>query len=148
MKERENAMAVNTQFSIAVHMMATLGVGCELEGEMTSGALAESVNAAPSFVRRVLSKLSKAGLVQTRTGKTGACSLAKKAKEISLLDIYEAVEAPKAFAIHSYPNQKACRVSCNIKTSMERVLDRTQKSMEQSLAKSTLADLVDDLKKS
>ena len=141
-------MAVNTQFSIAVHMMATLGVGSDrLGSEMTSSELAGSVNAAPSFVRRVLSKLSKAGLVQTRTGKTGACSLAKKAKDISLLDIYEAVEAPKAFAIHSYPNQKTCKVSCNIKTSMEKVLDRTQKSMEQSLSKHSLADLVDDLKK-
>jgi Rrf2 family protein len=140
-------MAVNTQFSIAVHMMATLGVGCERTGEMTSGELAESVNAAPSFVRRVLSKLSKAGLVQTRTGKSGACTLAKKAKEISLLDIYEAVEAPKAFAIHSYPHQKACRVSCNIKSSMEKVLEKTQKSMEQSLAGHTLADLVNELKK-
>jgi len=85
--------------------------------------------------------------LSTRTGKTGACSLAKKAKEISLLDIYEAVEAPKAFAIHSYPNQKACRVSCNIKMSMEKVLDRTQASMESSLAKLTLAELVEDLKK-
>ena len=141
-------MAVNTQFSIAVHMMATLGVGCEREGQMTSTELAESVNAAPSFVRRVLSKLAKAGLVQTRTGKSGACSLAKKAKDISLLEIYEAVEAPKAFAIHSYPNQKACRVSCNIKSSMERVLDRTQKSMEQTLGRTTLAELVDDLKRS
>jgi Rrf2 family protein len=140
-------MAVNTQFSIALHMMATLGVGCEREGEMTSSELADSVNAAPSFVRRVLSKLSKAGLVQTRTGKTGACSLAKKAKDISLLEIYEAVEAPKAFAIHSYPNQKTCRVSCNIKTAMEKVLNRTQKSMEQSLSKLTLAELVEDLKK-
>jgi Rrf2 family protein len=140
-------MAVNTQFSIAVHMMATLGVGCERNGEMTSSELAESVNAAPSFVRRVLSKLSKAGLVQTRTGKSGACSLAKKAKDISLLDIYDAVEAPKAFAIHSYPNQKACRVSCNIKKSMETVLDKTQKSMEQSLAGHTLAELVSELKK-
>lgn len=140
-------MAVNTQFSIAVHMMAALSAGCEREGEMTSSELADSVNAAPSFVRRVLSKLSKAGLVHTRTGKTGACSLAKKAKEISLLDIYEAVEAPKAFAIHTYPSQKVCRVSCGIKTTMERVLDRTQKSMEQTLANQTLADLVSELKK-
>lgn len=141
-------MAINTQFSIAVHMMATLGVGCEREGQMTSTELAESVNAAPSFVRRVLSKLAKARLVQTRTGKSGACSLAKKAKDISLLEIYEAVEAPKAFAIHSYPNQKTCRVSCNIKSSMEKVLDRTQKSMELTLSETTLAELVEDLKRS
>lgn len=141
-------MAINTQFSIAVHMMATLGVGCERSGgQMTSSELAASVNAAPSFVRRVLSKLSKAGLVQTKTGKTGACALAKKAKEISLLDIYEAVEAPKAFAIHSYPNQKSCRVSCNIKMSMEKVLDRTQASMEQTLSKQNLQDLVEEMKR-
>ncbi len=133
--------AVNTQFSIAVHLMASLGS----HPEMCSGDLARSVNANPSFVRRVVSKLSKAALLSATTGKGGACSLAKKPSEISLLDIYKAVEAPKAFALHNYPVQKACKVSCKMKTSMEKVLLRTQKSMEDSLRKITLAEFISDL---
>lgn len=136
--------AANTQFSIAIHIL--VGIGSS-DCSMTSAELAASINAYPSFVRRILSKLSKAGLVTTSMGKTGCCSLAKKPSSISLLDIYHAVEAPKAFAIHAYPTQKSCAVSCGIKTSMEKVLDKTQKAMEASLATTTLASVIADLKK-
>ena len=139
-------MAVNTQFSIAVHILAGLACGCDKEG-VTSGHLAESVNTSPSFVRRTLAKLSKAGLVETATGKAGACWLAKDAKNISLLDIYEAVDAPKAFSIHSYAEQKCCMVSCHIKTALEKALAKTQKAMEATLAKISLAQIVSDTKK-
>jgi Rrf2 family protein len=137
-------MAVNTQFSIAVHIMAGLAAGCDRE--MTSSRLAMSVNTSPSFVRRVVSKLSKASLVETTTGKTGACRLAKNTKDISLLDIYQAVYAPKAFAIHTYKEQKNCSVSCKIKTVLEHVLEKSQRSLENSLREISLAEIVSDLK--
>jgi Rrf2 family protein len=138
-------MAVNTQFSIAVHILAGLACGCD-KG-VTSGHLAESVNTSPSFVRRTLAKLSKAGLVETATGKAGACWLAKDSKVISLLDIYKAVGAPKAFSIHNYAEQKVCTVSCHIKTALKKALAKTQKAMEASLAEISLAQIVSDVKK-
>lgn len=138
-------MPVSTQFSIAVHLMAGLGYG--VAHDMTSSQLAQSVNTSPSFIRRVLAKLSKADLISTTMGKTGSTALARKPKEISLLDIYKAVEAPKAFAIHDYPEQKMCAVSCTIKSSLEKVLNKTQSSMEKSLGEITLADVIADLPK-
>ena len=138
-------MAVNTQFSIAVHILAGLACGCD-QG-VTSAQLAMSVNTSPSFVRRTLAKLSKAGLVETATGKAGSCWLAKDAKAVSLLDIYEAVDAPRAFSIHDYSEQKACFVSCHIKTALEKALAKTQKAMEASLAEISLAQIVSDVKK-
>ena len=136
-------MPVNTQFSIAVHLMA--GLGYAKDCDMTSAYLAKSINTSPSFVRRVLAKLSKANLVSTTMGKTGSCSLAKKPADISLLDIYKAVDAPKAFAIHDYPEQKSCAVSCSIKAVIGGVLDKTQGSMEKSLDQISLADVIKDL---
>jgi len=138
-------MPVSTQFSIGVHLMA--GLGYAPTGEVTSTHLAASVNTSPSFVRRILAKLSKANLVSTTMGKTGSCSLARNPAEISLLDIYRAVEAPKAFVIHDYPEQKACAVSCAIKSSMDKVLSKTQLSMEESLGEISLADVIADLPK-
>jgi Rrf2 family protein len=138
-------MARNIQFSIAVHIMAGLAYGSSRD--TTSGILASSVNTSPSFVRRVLAKLSKAGLVKTATGKTGACWLAKDAKKISLLDIYNAVDAPEAIAIHSYKEQKGCPVSCQIKTALVRALGKTQKALEASLRNISLAQIVSDVKK-
>jgi Rrf2 family protein len=138
-------VAINTQFSIAVHIMAGLAYGCD--GEVTSGRLAESVNTSPSFVRRVLAKLSKAGLVSTATGKAGSCWLAKDARKISLLEIYRAVDAPKAFAIHQYSEQKNCTVSCHIKQALEQALGKTQKAMESSLGGTTLAQIMAQVKR-
>lgn len=137
--------ATNTQFSIAVHILVTMA--SITDKEVTSADLAGSVNAYPSFVRRVISKLAKAKLIKTTTGKSGFCCLAKKTADINLLDIYKAVEAPKVFAIHQYPAQKECDVSCNIKVCMESVLDKTQKAMEETLKKTTLAQVIGDLKK-
>lgn len=138
-------MAVNTQFAIAVHIMA--GLGYNSGDAVNSCDLAYSINTSPSFVRRVLAKLSKANLIETSTGKGGCCILAKPTKEISLLDIYHAVDAPKAFAIHQYKVQKPCPVSCHIKESLQKVLDKAQKSMEECLGEISLAEFISDLKR-
>ena len=138
-------MAANNQFSIAVHLMA--GLGYCTESDRTSAQLAASVNTSPSFIRRTLAKLSKAGLIDTSKGKNGFCRLAKKPADISLLDIYLAVEAPKAFSIHHYEETKPCQVSCHIKSALENALNKTQKGMEDSLAKITLSHLIADIKK-
>jgi len=138
-------MAVNTQFSIATHIMASLGQA-SVE-EVNSAVVAGSVNTSSSFVRRVLAKLSRAGLVETATGKNGACWLARAPRKISLLEIYRAVGAPKAFAIHQYPVEKRCPVSCHIKSALALVLDETQQALEQRLSRISLARVIADLGK-
>ena len=138
-------MAVHTQFSIAVHIMAALAYSSDKQ--ITSTMLAGSVNTSPSFVRRVVAKLSKAGLVRTATGKSGACRLARDASRISLFEIYEAVDAPRAFAIHQYPELKRCPVSCEIKRSLDKVLSRTQEAMEKSLKSVNLEQILGDMRR-
>ena len=130
----------SVQFSVATHIMAALGI--YPGGEVGSATLADSVKANPTFVRKSLSKLSKAGLVVTTRGKNGASVLAHPPKQITMLDIYLASGAPPAFAIHSYPVEKRCPVSCSLKESMSEVLSEAQSSFEKSLAKITLADLI------
>jgi DNA-binding IscR family transcriptional regulator len=49
-------MAMNTQFSIAVHIMA--GLASAAPREVPSWEIASSVNTNPAFVRRILAKLS------------------------------------------------------------------------------------------
>lgn len=131
---------INVQFSVAAHVMAALAAH---GGEpVRSTLLAGSVNADPSFVRRVISKLAKAGLVTTVRGKNGACALARPPSGITLLDIYRASEAPATFAVHDYPTSDGCKVSRNIKGCMESVLRKAQCDFEQSLATQSLADVV------
>ena len=134
----------SVQFVVATHIMAALGYFHR--EEISSATLADSVNADPTFVRKSLSKLSKAGLVVTKRGKSGASVLARPPRRITLLDIYRASGAPPAFAIHSYPADKRCPVSCNLKECMEGVLSQTQYSFEKSLAKITRASLIGQIR--
>jgi Rrf2 family protein len=136
----ETMSVKNVQFTVAAHIMAALGF---FHGdELSSATLAESVNADPSFVRKSLSKLSKAGLVVTKRGKSGASVLARPPRQITLLDIYRASTAQPVFAIHSYPVEKKCPISRNLKECMSGVLSQAQESFEKLLSKTTVADLV------
>jgi len=135
--------ATNVQFTVAAHIMTALGF---FHGQaIASAALAESVNADPTFVRKSLSKLSKAGLIVTTRGKNGASKLTRSPKQITLLDIYRASAAPPTFAIHSYPVEKRCPISRNIKGCMSSVLKKAQDSFENSLDGITLADVVGEV---
>jgi Rrf2 family protein len=113
--------------------------------ELPSATLAESVNADPTFVRKSLSKLSKAGLIVTTRGKNGASTLTRSPEQITLLDIYRASAAPTTFAIHNYPVEKACPISRNIKGCMSSVLKKAQKSFENTLDRITLADVIGEI---
>jgi len=134
----------NVQFTVAAHIAAVLG---DHYGEdVTSARLAGSVNAEPTFVRRSVAKLSKAGIVVATRGKHGACRLARPPEEISLLDIYRASEAPAAFTIHDYPVQEVCPTSRHLKDSMTEVLEDAQSGFEARLAARSLAGLVDRIR--
>ena len=135
----------SVQFTVAAHIMAALGF--RQGEEVCSATLAESVNADPTFVRKSLSKLSKAGLVVTKRGKSGATVLARPPRQITLFDIYRASAAPPTFAIHCYPVEKKCPISSHIKECMSGVLSEAQRAFERSLAKITLAEFVKQIQK-
>ena len=137
--------ATSVQFTVSAHIMAALGF--RHGEELPSAMLAESVNADPTFVRKSLSKLSKAGLIVTTRGKNGASRLTRSPKQITLLDVYRASEAPPTFAIHSYPVEQRCPISCNIKGSMTSALKKAQESFENSLAGITVADVVEEIRR-
>jgi Rrf2 family protein len=48
----------------------------------------------PSFLAKIISQLSIAGLLHTSRGARGGVSLARAPKEISLLDVVEAIDGP------------------------------------------------------
>jgi Rrf2 family protein len=137
--------ATSVQFTLAAHIMAALGF--HQGQELPSASLAKSVNADPSFVRKSLAKLSKGGLIVTTRGKNGASALARSPKQITLLDIYRVSGAPPAFAMHAYPVEKKCPISCTMKECMSTVLERAQGSVEKALGKITLAQIVEEIRR-
>ena len=58
--------------------------------------IAEEQHIPPSFLAKIISQLSIAGLLQTSRGARGGVTLAKMPDEITLLDVVEAIDGPIA----------------------------------------------------
>ena len=99
-------MPTSTRFAVAVHALTALAVngGKPLRSE----ELAYSANTSPVVIRGLLSKLSEAGLTKSQLGAGGGALLAKPAKRIRLLDVYESVENPELFSVHRTPPCATC----------------------------------------
>lgn len=137
-------MTISSRFSVAIHILSLLEFN--KEGVSTSEYISGSVNTNPVVIRRIMSMLNKAGLVEVRAGVAGT-KLLHELEDITLLDVYRAVnvvEEDGLFAVHDRPNPN-CPVGRNIQSTIEPVFSSAQKAMEKTLAAVTLRDIVDDL---
>jgi len=82
---------MNSDLTVALHVMGFL-TACGGQA-VTSERLARTYGTNAVVVRRVISRLNKAGLVSTRRGSGGGSVLARSADSINLRQIFEAVAA-------------------------------------------------------
>ena len=137
-------MQISSRFTIAIHIFACIDT-FENEYNLTSDFIAGSVNVNPVVIRRILQQLKAAGLVTVARG-SGGVSAAKPMDEITLLDIFNAVdciENNQLFHFHENPNTD-CPVGRNIHHSLDDKLNIIQSSLEQSMKNITVADVVRD----
>ena len=95
-------MKYSSKLSDAVHLLAFIDIQrqeadilpADIPLALTSKAIAFSLHTNPSFVRQIMMKLKNAGLLISEQG-TANPYLGKSAVDITLLDIYKAVEGDK-----------------------------------------------------
>ncbi len=86
-------MQITRQADYAVRAMVYLAQH-QSETKPSTGTIAKEKNIPPSFLAKIVSQLSVAGLLQTSRGAKGGVALAKPAEDISLLDVIEAIDGP------------------------------------------------------
>ena len=140
-------MQITSKFTAAVHILACIDI---FGGQMrvTSDFLSGSTGVNAVIVRGVLGQLRNAGIVETRQGSGGA-HLAKALDEITLYDIYKAVDCVDdegLFHFHENPNAD-CPVGRNIHKVMDGRLAAAQAALENELKSTTLAQVVADTRR-
>ncbi len=134
----------STKFSVSVHILSLIALN---EGKpITSDYIASSINTNPALVRRLMSLLKKAGLIETQT-KIGAKGLARPCYDISMRDIFRAVEADAdgpIFAIHEETN-KACPVGARIGKVIGHVNQQVKEQFDSELDSIYLTDILEGL---
>ncbi|WNS42875.1 Rrf2 family transcriptional regulator [Paenibacillus sp. MMS20-IR301] len=137
---------ISSRFSVAIHILSLVHIN---EGKVTSDYIAASVNTNPAVIRKIMSMLSKAKLIESRPGITGI-KLLRPVAEITFLDVYNAVELPEAkdlFTIHQETNLQ-CPVGRNIQSALMTPLKAAQLQMEQMLARTTVEQIVNEIEQS
>ncbi|MEE0027719.1 MAG: Rrf2 family transcriptional regulator, partial [Atopobiaceae bacterium] len=96
----------------------------------------------PVVVRNVLGQLKAAGIVRVEPG-VGGASLAREPQDITLLNVFCAVEDHDGlFRFHDNPNPE-CPVGRNIHDVLGERLAAADAALEAQLASTTLRDLMD-----
>lgn len=136
-------MAANSRLTIAVHALAWLALAQRRGRDLlTSEQVAESVHTNPVIIRRSLGDLRRAGLVTVRHGAGAGWSLARAPEEITLLDVYEAVEQEPLFGMHRSEPNLECPVGRGIRPALGEVYGGLEQSLRQELARTSVADVL------
>ena len=140
-------MQISSRFTIAVHTIILIET-MKNEMKVTSDLIASSVNVNPVVIRRILQQLKAAGIVKVKRGSGGA-DLARSPEDITLLDVYNAVESiedGQLFHFHENPNEM-CPVGRNIHKIMDERLLEIQKAMEDKMRSMKVSDVMRDASK-
>ena len=137
-------MTGNSRFAVSVHVLSYLAY--KAGAQITSAEIASSVDTNPVVIRRLLAALVKARLVLTQKGAGGGFTLASTPQNITLLDIYRAVEPQTDHGLSRFAPNHKCPVGARIETILRTAFFKAQAGMEAEFARVSLADIHEQLK--
>lgn len=135
-------MRISVKCSSAIHMLLMIAI-LPPQCKITSEFLSSSVGNNPVEIRKLLSGLKKAGIIDVARGPGGAV-LKKKPGDITLLDIYNAVDSAsldELIGVHGHP-AKHCLFGRNIGSLLAEPYAAIGEAVCQKMASITLEQLV------
>jgi DNA-binding IscR family transcriptional regulator len=109
--------------------------------DLSSTSIAQSVESNPGVVRRLMAALSKAGLLETRPG-SAEPRLARAATDISVLDVYRAIDGEERLLHIDPKTNPECPVGGAIQGVLNDVYAKVQADAEASMASASLDSIV------
>jgi Rrf2 family protein len=139
------SVAANSRLTIAVHALTWLALAHQRGHErLTSDQVAASVRTNPVILRVSLGRLRQVGLVEVSHGARAGWRLARPAEQISLSEVYDAVESQPLFGVHrTEPNQQ-CPVGRGIRPVLDEIYSRVADVVVQELSRRSIADVLRD----
>ena len=130
---------MNLGKSVTYGMIAMGYIAKQTDGRsVPSEEIADKFDMPNEFLVKILNQLARAGLLQGKRGLHGGFSLAKPAKEISLLEIIEAVDGPVKNSTEIAEMAKKQRFAVKMEATCNKAADQAMAILE----KAKLSDLV------
>ena len=132
-------MGTSTRFAVGVHLLTALAAN---PGKvLRSEDMADSANTNPVVVRRLFSLMTTAGLIRAWLGPGGGFELARPASDITLRDVYTALESRDLFSEHRSPPSPSCPVGAHILPVLREATAPAVEALESKLSRTTIADI-------
>ncbi len=131
-------MKYSTKVADAVHIL--LLIYNFPNEEMSSTIIAKSIQTNPSYVRQIMMVLRNADMLKSRKG-AATPIIARPLEEITLLDLYRALESDKPLQHIDANTNPACHVGMNIQQALGQHYHRVQQEAEEAMGQITLADV-------
>ena len=98
----------------------------------------------PTLVK-ILQGLTMAGIVETKEGKNGGIRLAKQPKDISILDIFHALEKGKPLFQTSFNIHAEGKRPSNAQKSIASILNSAEDQMKELLSQKTIEEILKEM---
>jgi len=134
-------MPASCQFATGVHLLALLAQSPD--AFRTSNEIAESTMTHPVVVRRLMASLQEAGMVETQKGPGGGVRLSRLPRQITLAEVYKAVETSEPLHLPHTPPNKNCPIGHAMQRILEEIFSRAESALTNELARTTLSDVLD-----
>lgn len=131
-------MRTDSRLSRMLHVLLHMA---RHDAPFTSEQIAIMLGTNSAVVRRTMAGLRKAGYVHAEKGHGGGWTLARDLREVTLLDIHNAVGGPRIFAIGAEHDNPDCAVERVVNAALEDALARAQSVLLERLGSVALADL-------
>jgi Rrf2 family protein len=136
-------MSANSRLTIATHALTWTASHERLAGEWTtSEQIAGSVKTNPVVIRRLMTELVKAGLLESARGPGAGWRLSRRPEDITLAQIGEAIGPEPAFAMHRNEPSPICPIAQGIRPALTPVYARVDDAVREVLERTTLADVL------
>lgn len=135
-------MRVSTRFSDSVHILAFIEIYKDLK--LSSELIASSIETSPVVVRRLMSVLRENDLIATKKG-SAEPKLSHSSKEITLLDVYLAVEGDKQLFTLDTNTNPECIVGGNIQKVLGNYYEDAKMAALRKFNNVTLQDIIESI---
>jgi Rrf2 family protein len=136
-------MAANSRLTIAVHALGWMALAQQQgRDQLTSDQVAASVNTNAVIIRRSLGDLRRAGLVKVRHGAGRGWTLARDPEDITLFDVYDAVEREPLFGMHHTEPNLECPVGKGIRPALGVIYGGVEQALRRELDRTSIADVL------
>ncbi len=134
-------MKRDSRLSGVLHVLLHIA---EVDGPVTSEAMANAMQTNPVVIRRIMAGLRDAGFVRSEKGHGGGWTIARDLAAITLRDIYDALGTPAVFAMGHRTKAPSCLVEQAVNAALNSAFEDAEALLLDRFGGVTLAQLSAD----